>query len=366
MMERKLASVRRIKEIKPHPNADLLDLAIVDGWQLVTAKENGFKAGDLVIYFEVDSFLPICDKFEWLRKSSYRKMGDKEGFRLKTIKLRGELSQGLIVPLDDAYLENDKFFKAIDHADDTLWMYNNGTNWVSAEEIGFDASEGIGVIKWDPPLPAQLAGVAKGNFPSFIPKTDQERIQNIIDDLDLTANDLYETTLKVDGASCTIYCNNGEIGVCSRNIDLKETPDNSFWIAARQTGLITALDKVGMNIAVQAELMGPGIQGNREKLDRLNLYIFDIFNIDDQEYFFPDARNMFIEALRAEGYKGEVIPFITFVKLSNFNDVNDFLTFANRKSMNHEIAEGVVFKSYSGKRHSFKCINNEFLLKLKD
>jgi RNA ligase (TIGR02306 family) len=364
-MERKLASVRRIKEIKPHPNADLLDLAFVDGWQLVTAKENGFQAGDLVIYFEVDSFLPICDKFEWLRKSSYRKMGDKEGFRLKTIKLRGATSQGLILPLNDAYQENDKFFKAEDHAGDTLWMYNNGTNWVSAEEIGFDASEGIGVIKWDPPLPTQLAGVAKGNFPSFIPKTDQERIQNIIDDLDLTSDALYETTLKLDGSSCTIYHNDGAIGVCSRNIDLLETEENSFWIAARQTGLIDALKALGQNIAIQCELMGPGFQGNREKLEKLDLFIFDIYDIDNQKYLNPLTRINKIVELKENGYKGDVVPSFGVWPLNKFNDINSFLEFANTKSLNHEIAEGIVFKSFSNERHSFKVINNEFLLKEK-
>lgn len=98
-MERKLASVRVINDIQKIPDADMIELAIVDGWKVVVAKNVGHKVGDKVVYCEIDSFLPISDEFEFLRKSSYKKMGDQEGFRLKTIKLRGQVSQGLILPL---------------------------------------------------------------------------------------------------------------------------------------------------------------------------------------------------------------------------------------------------------------------------
>ena len=98
-MERKLASIRKISDIQPIEGADLIELAIVDGWKVVVGKEVGHKVGDFVIYCEVDSFLPIREEFEFLRKSSYRKMIDQEGFRLRTIKLRGCVSQGLIIPL---------------------------------------------------------------------------------------------------------------------------------------------------------------------------------------------------------------------------------------------------------------------------
>src|SRR5438876_1094061 len=94
--KRKLASIRKISEVLPIEGADNIELVKVDGWQCVT-KKGEFKPGDLCIYFEIDSFLPIRSEFEFLRKSSYKKMGDKEGFRLKTIKLRGHLSQGLVL-----------------------------------------------------------------------------------------------------------------------------------------------------------------------------------------------------------------------------------------------------------------------------
>ena len=99
-MERKLATLRKISEIKPIEGADAIELAVIDGWNVVTAKAVGHKVGDLVIYCEIDSFLPIEPEFEFLRKSSFKKMGDgTEGFRLRTRKLRNQVSQGVILPL---------------------------------------------------------------------------------------------------------------------------------------------------------------------------------------------------------------------------------------------------------------------------
>ena len=344
-MERKLASIRRIKEIRNHPNADLLDLAIVDGWQLVTAKDNGFKAGDLVIYFEIDSFLPICEEFEFLRKSCYKKMGEQEGFRLRTIKLRGELSQGLIIPITD--------FPDVANLPE-----------------GADLSEQLGVLKWEPPIPAQLAGVAKGNFPSFIQKTDQERIQNIIDNLDLTSIDSYEVTVKLDGSSCTIYNYEDEngpyVGVCSRNLDLLESEGNSFWRVAHKTGLVEALKKLKTHYAIQGELMGPGIQGNRENLTDIEFYVFDIYSIDEQRYLNASERHGILSHLQQMGVSLNHVPILLSRPLSDFNGIEDFLDLAdNTKSLNHNVAEGVVFKRLSDNK-SFKVISNKFLLKEKD
>lgn len=98
-MQRKLASIRQISEIREIPGADAIELAIVDGWQVVVAKNVNHKVGNYVVYCEIDSFLPIKPEFEFLRKSSYKKMGDQEGFRLRTSKLRGVISNGLILPL---------------------------------------------------------------------------------------------------------------------------------------------------------------------------------------------------------------------------------------------------------------------------
>src|SRR6266404_1974654 len=121
--DRKLASVRRIAGIDTIPNSDNLMCVTVDGWKLVSNKENNFQVGELVIYFEVDSFLPVREEFEWLRKSSFKTVpGLGEGFRIKTIKLRGQVSQGLIVPMTN-FLE-----KSIDGT----WYYETTDNTPSA------------------------------------------------------------------------------------------------------------------------------------------------------------------------------------------------------------------------------------------
>ena len=152
-MERKLATIRTISELRPIEGADKIELAIVDGWQVVVAKDVEHMVGDKVVYCEIDSFLPIRDEFEFLRKSSYKKMGDQEGFRLKTIKLRGQVSQGLILPI--SVVPITQFATALNLPE------------------GMDVTEMLGIVKYEPPIPAELAGKVKGGFPSFLSKTDR-------------------------------------------------------------------------------------------------------------------------------------------------------------------------------------------------
>jgi RNA ligase (TIGR02306 family) len=128
-MERKLATIRKISIIEPIEGADKIELATVDGWKVIVAKNVGHKVGDLVVYCEIDSFLPIRDEFEFLRKSSYKKMSDgSEGFRLKTIRLRGQLSQGLLLPI--SVLDEYKYLPL----------------------EGDDVTEILGIIKYEPPI----------------------------------------------------------------------------------------------------------------------------------------------------------------------------------------------------------------------
>lgn len=174
---RKLVSIQKISEIKPHPNADAIELATVRGWQVVV-KRGEFKPGDFAVYFEIDSFLPIREEFEFLRKSCFRthpELGD--GFRLRTIKLRGELSQGLLLPI--SILENHKIKtnQEVQCVGRRIWdeKWQCWSQCIVPLEEGADLTEFLEVQKYEPPVPTQLAGNAKGNFPSFIRKTDQER-----------------------------------------------------------------------------------------------------------------------------------------------------------------------------------------------
>jgi RNA ligase (TIGR02306 family) len=239
--------------------------------------------------------------------------------------------------------------------------------------IGFDCSELLNIQKWEPPIPTQLQGTMKGNFPSFIPKTDQERCQNLRKDIFEThKDDTYEVTVKLDGSSTTIYVKDGEVGVCSRNIDLKETEGNSFWKAARDQGLIEPLlelcDKHGTEYALQLELIGEGIQGNPEKLKGQCLYLFDVYNITTGRYLTPVERYCILERLTELGADIEHVPIIdrhVFVT-TEYKTIDDLLEFAEGPSLNPQTKrEGLVFKSWESD-FTFKAIANSYLLKHKD
>jgi RNA ligase (TIGR02306 family) len=350
--KRKLASIRKIASIEPIEGADNIELVKIDGWQCIT-KKGEFTPGNFCVYFEIDSFLPIRPEFEFLRKSSYKKMGDKEGFRLRTIRLRGQLSQGLAMPIVSFKEENRAY-----------WAVRVQRIMATQEFDCFDVTESLGIEKYDPPIPAQLAGVCKGNFPSFIRKTDQERIQNLWHKIKDCDED-FEVTIKLDGSSCTYYLNDGVFGVCSRNMELKESEGNTFWNVARKNNVEEALRSYGKNIALQGEVIGEGIQGNPEKLKGHEFYLFDIWDIGKQEYLNPAERAV----LWSMNFKDKGICWCPYtdeyrifsVKLSDFENINELLEYANGKSLNSDIREGIVFKSMDSKL-SFKVISNQYLL----
>jgi len=235
-----------------------------------------------------------------------------------------------------------------------------------------DFSEVLGVVKWEPPIPAELVGQVKGLFPSFIRKTDQERIQNI-PNVVLDNESEYEETMKLDGSSLTAYQYNGEVGVCSRNLELKvneENANNTLIKTVTRGKLLDALTALGRNIAVQGELMGPGIQSNRENLKQHELYIFDVFDIDTQEYLSPEHRWTMVEKLRMNfGMDTTVIKHVPILnqsfKITVGTTVDDMLLAAEGPSIVHPIREGKVFKRKDGK-FSFKTISNKFLIREKD
>jgi len=332
-MERKLASIRRISEIQEIPGADLIELALVDGWKVVVAKEVGHKVGNLVVYCEIDSFLPIKEEFEFLRKSSYKKMGDQEGFRLKTIRLRGQVSQGLILPMSVFAL------------------------YPSNPTEGDDVTESLGIVKYEPPIPAELSGKVKGLFPSFIRKTDEERIQNLASEYEEMKKHTYYVTEKLDGSSATFYYNNGEFGVCSRNLELLETEGNTFWKVARELDLENKMREYGMNISFQGELIGEGIQGNPYKIKGQTVRFFNLFDIDLYVYH---SLSVFKETMKVLGL--ETVPVLdTHFHLPQ--TIDKLLLMADGKSeLNPNFdREGIVIRSLD-RTISFKVISNKFLL----
>jgi RNA ligase (TIGR02306 family) len=231
---------------------------------------------------------------------------------------------------------------------------------------GEDVSELLGIIKYEAPVPAALAGEVRGMFPSLIPKTDQERVQNLKAELaEWFAEDLHwEVTEKLEGSSMTVYCIDGEVGVCSRNLDLKRNPDNSLWRAAIKYDLEEKLKIGGRNLAVQGELVGNGIQGNIYQMRDQDFLVYDIYDIDAGRYFTPAERKAFVSVFELNhcpvlAYSARLTDTLG---LTNLDQV---LKFAEGKSVMGMIGcerEGIVFKCHE-KQVSFKAISNKYLLK---
>ena len=337
-MERKLATIRIITDIRPIEGADKIELASVGGWNVVVAKDVGHKVNDMVVYCEIDSFLPIREEFEFLRKSSYKKMGDQEGFRLKTIKLRGQVSQGLILPIHVLPLGE---------------MVHEGQ----------DVTEMLGVVKYEPPIPAELAGKVKGQFPSFLQKTDEERVQNLVDEYEkykFTSAHQFYVTEKLDGSSSTFYYKDGEFGVCSRNLELLETEGNTFWKVAREMNLEEKLKSTGKNICLQGELIGEGIQGNSYKIKGQKVMFFNAFDIDKHQRMTMPQFLELMESLELQHVPCLELPFLLPSTVEGMLKYAEGTSVLNRQTER----EGVVVRSYDNKI-SFKAISNKFLLEEK-
>ena len=349
MQERAMATVRRIDDISDIEGADKIELAHVGGWRVVVRKSE-YRIGDLAVYCEIDSWIPHTVAPFLTKDGHYPKVyNEVEGQRLKTVKLRGELSQGLLLPIDHCISVSG------------CW---------SAIEEGTDVSEWLNITKWEKPINAQLAGIQRGNFPTAIPKTTQERVQNsaklIAQYLNSEENYFFEVTEKLHGSSCTMFLDSdGVFHVCSRNIDLIETETNSFWKIARQLNVEENMKTLDLyNVAIQGELIGEGINGNQYGVT-LEFYVFDIYDVYLGMYMSPHRR---LNLCRLLGIKH--VPVITtcalqtFTKLGSVSDcIEDILEFADGPSeLNNSKREGLVFKCARKPDVSFKAVSNKWLL----
>ena len=341
---RKLATIRKIDALNPIDGADAIECATVGGWKVVV-KKGEYTVGDLAVYCEIDSWIPT-ELAAFLSKGKEpREFEGIKGERLRTVKLRGQLSQGLLLPLAE--------------------VIANAGCWSPLEE-GDDVSEWLNIKKWEMPMNAQLAGMARGNFPSLIPKTDQERAQNLVQEIvgAIEAGMKFEITEKLEGSSMTCYLIDGEFGVCSRNLDLKETEENTFWQVARHNKIEENLRALDMdNVAIQGELIGPGIQGNIYKLSKPEFRVFDMYNITLGTFVTPKARCRYVEQLG-------LLHVPVLASAAELNDILDapeisqLLKYAEGKSVMGMIGcerEGIVFKEVNGGM-TFKAISNRYLL----
>lgn len=371
---RKLVTIRTIGNVAPIPGADMIVKCEVDGWTVVS-KKGEFEPGDKCVFFEIDSFLPADDpRFEFLKKTGVKT--DPSGaprVRLKTVKLRKQLSQGLALPLD---------------------LFDELRGATEDEDL----SDRLNVIKYERPEPQQ-ANAAKTR-PDYFPKTDEERIQNVYNKYDYEYFDeWYVPTLKLDGSSCTVafigidrkddwnYEHDvpegedpkclpwitqdgkklGEVVYCSRNMQLKRDTNSHFWKAVMEAGLFDKIRDIAVgefnleSIAIQGEVCGPGIQGNNEKLNDYQFFAFNLFDIKYQKYLlFPEAQRILGD------YGVPLVPVLDAPTqvFQSFATLTELLKYADGPSMNGKRREGVVFKpAYRDDVPSFKVISNAWLLK---
>lgn len=356
--ERKMSYIAEVTAIREIPNADaIVSYEIDEGWSVVD-KKDAYTVGDQVIYVMIDGWVPHSIAPFLSKGKEPREYNGVKGEKLRTIRLRGSLSQGLILPIS---VLGERVSRADRGLCDVFLKRDERNNIICGvnAELGADVSHFLNIQKWEPP-PEFLNADSKGLFPSFLQKSDQTRIQNLWRDnraLFARLDILYEVTEKLEGQSLTAYFNNGQFGVCSRNLELKDS-DNTFWNTARKYDLQAKLSSIGKNIAIQCEQCGPGISGNIYGMTEHKLYVYDIFDIDSQRYLSPDERNDMLAKLD--------LPHAPVVYQSHggFSTLQEYLDFADGYSVlpfNKTLREGLVFKAYTTDRISFKVISNKYL-----
>lgn len=348
---RKLASIQTVNTIEPIPGAEAIERLRVLGWWVV-AKKGEFTPGDRVVYCEIDSLLPERPEFEFLRASSFKApvmdgetVVQRAGFRIKTVRLRGQVSQGIcfaptILPPG------------------------------APKEEGADVTDLLGIIKYEPPVPIGMGGRVRGGFPGFLSKTDEIRVQVLEAALARHRGKTFFLTEKLDGTSFTAFLRDGEFGICSRNLWMDETDETNLLVkVARRLNLPTKLqelrDRYGFQPAIQGELIGPGIQKNKYALNAVELHVFNLLNLNESRLVDHEPA---LPMLREVGLTH--VPQLGTLELNH--TVDELVQLSQGTSLlNPKVQrEGIVLRPPTeefdidvGGRLSFKVINPQFLLK---
>ena len=335
---RRIARIVKIDNIIKHPNADTLDILTIGGWKVV-AKSGLHEEGDHVVYLEIDSFVPT-ELAPFLTKEG-KQPKEFEGIKgevLKTVRLRGQVSQGLVIPIRETSLK------------DTLL------------ENGQDVTDLLGVKKYEKPLPASLSGDIRCHFPSLVPKTDAERIQNLSTELEFWKNvkQKFYITEKLDGTSFSCMRLENDIHVCSRNYSLYETEKNTYWQIYKKYNLENVIRSVPNNIAIQGEIIGPGIQENQYGLSQHELFVFSIYDIDNKRYYSYQELEAFCNT-----HALNKVPLVDIVVLDENTSIDGLLEKAEGKSIvgpKSSEREGLVWRGFENPETCFKTISNKWLM----
>lgn len=361
---RKLASVRQINAIREIEGADKIECAVVDGWECVVAKKDNFKVGDEVVYIEIDSIVPEIPEFEFLRERK---------FRIRTIKLRKQVSQGLIMPL--SILPPGEY------------------------KLEDDVTEILGITKYDPQKAQELKMQSEmtrktrnpiikflmkfawfrrwyikpttSGFPDWIVKTDEDRVQNMsrVFNVEKALETPFVVTEKLDGCSVTMFLervkgNKFDFGVCSRNLRLHNSENSTskvYWDIANQInaeGVLKTLIGNAKRIVLQGEIIGSKIQGNKYKVDAYDFYAFNLI-VDGEKYTTQLTKKIL------EIHNIKTVPILA-ENFTLLEDIPAMVKYAKGDSVLHSTKrEGIVVRNYDH-NISFKVINPDFLLAERD
>lgn len=338
---RKLASIRRCTAVHPIPKADRIELAIVDGWQCVVSK-GAVQPGDLGVYYEVDSFLPANDPRYAHMSSQFREWNGRQGLKLGTREFRGQVAQGLFLPLA---------------------QFPELVNF----QLGDDVTNALNIIKWEMDIPDEMKALVTGAAPEQVSDTELERVQNVLDLYELYGDEEYEVSIKLDGMSLTMY-QLERFGVCTKRYDFIDSDDFAGWRLARAYGVDKALAAIGGMYAIQGELIGSKIGKNKERLPG-GTQEFHVFNIEDLaagRALLPAERMEFMKELQGHGSTVKHTPVLPGYKTLRewAPDLQSLLKLADGPTVLYPggLREGLVFKSTTT-QHRFKVISNKQLLK---
>ena len=347
-MERKLVTVRIVSAISPIPKADAIECASIEGWKVAVGKGE-FRSGDRCVYFEIDSFLPVVDpRFSFLEKSAIEWEGCR-GVRLRTMTMRGQISQGLALPLAK--------FPEIE-------MVISGKSPEEARQVDF--AEVLGVVKWEAAIPQEMKLAAVGALPSVLNSPSLERIQNLPALFEEHRGEDFEATIKIDGMTSHVFRMDGRVRVGSQSWELVERADEPTWIAARECGLVEALDHPEFEgVQIQAELFGMGVAaGWHENRPRPTLAVFHAYDFLKGRHYSKGEREDLVERLRARGARIDCAPSLGVFRIDEFaGDFERLFALAEGPSLDpSRRREGVVLKHVDG-TFAFKVISNKRLLK---
>lgn len=375
---RKLASIQKISDIKPIENAENIEVATVLGWQVVIAKKDNFKIGDMIIYVEVDSVMPDKPEYEFLRSRK---------FRIRTIKLKGQVSMGLILPLSTLPTFVKDSYKQIDQ--DVTDLLGITKYLTPSEREEFTNQERLIKIEknrlkkfmmrysWFRRL--FLSRTSKSGFPYWISKTDEERIQKIPHVLEQFKDKEVYITEKIDYQSgswtCKMINNTTPIickllpkkllfVVCSRNMTNNDK-NSLYWKIATKYNIEKIL-KENPTLTIQGEQGDTKVQGNKYGIKEPTMWVFNIIDHEKNYHYNYEEMLQFCNK-----YNLNIVPLINICKLSALGStVSELVDFSKGKSLiNSKIhREGIVIRCIeNGKKLlSFKVINPDFLLKYED